>query len=148
MSWTFRCTWRPRAAHGLYGSVLLNHKQRMRNAQPRMTRLCIPRPPRSRGLQNHSQATEQWPPRTSSRPFQRKARLLLSIIRINQPGTSKAISRWIGTAVRTALTSTNRPAKLKRPAFQPGSISEIRSTTGCRSSLESFLTESGKPCDG
>ncbi|KAG2617813.1 hypothetical protein PVAP13_3NG258010 [Panicum virgatum] len=134
-----------RPAHGRSGLVFSNQSHRICNAQPIISRLWIPSPPRSRGLMTFSHATKQLPPLISFLPFHKKLLLILSTARMNHLGTLIAISRYIGMAVRTNLTNTARPAKLIREAFQPGSLLAIFSIQVIKSLRRNFLSEIGNP---
>lgn len=90
------CTAISRPAHGQSDRVFSNQSHRIWYAQPMISRLWIPRPPRSMSLLTFSQATRQQPPFTSFLPFHRNPFLILSIALMNHFGTLMTTSKYKG----------------------------------------------------
>lgn len=122
---TLGCTWISNSAQGLSGCVFLSQSHLKLSAQPRISRLWMPKPPRHKGLQTLVQLTTQWPPLTSFLPFHTKPLLILSIALTTHLGHWVAIRWYIGIAVRTDLTRVNLPAWLITAAFQPDNLLAI-----------------------
>jgi len=131
----------PRTISSSFLEPLPSHLQ----AQLVVSRLSMPRPPRSIGRCTFSQATKQQSPLACFLPFQRNPFLNLLINLINHLGTLIATRRYTGIAESTYLTRVARPALFMRAAFQLGSLSVIFSTQGIKAALLSFLFEIGRP---
>lgn len=95
------------------------------------------------GIHTTSHLTGQWPPTTSSDPFQRKARRILSMVSRTQGGSND--NRWkVVIEVSTNCTKMRRPLWANMAAWQEASRDLMTSNNLWKSSFFCFLQLRGK----
>src|SRR6185437_5397828 len=122
-----------------------NHNHRSRNALLNLSRSSTPRPPNFFGRCTFFHCTRQCPPLACSVPFQRKPLLGLSICFIIHFCGWKAVRKYVGMDDRTMFKTVSLPALLRNFPFQAGNLLATLSTSGCTSTLRSFLVCRGSP---
>ena len=104
-----------------------------------------PRPPKHVGLQTLVQATLHFPPETVSELVQIMARRRLSIWDIAHSDRQQGMLMCTGIADRVTFVRSVRPACVRMPDFQVGTLEEMESTNSCSSALLSLMSDRGMP---
>ncbi|KAK1682415.1 hypothetical protein QYE76_043263 [Lolium multiflorum] len=130
---------------GRLGLVHILQSQRTLRLVAVRVRSGIPKPPNRSRQHTLDQLTWQWPPLASFFPAHRKLRRIL-LTCFNAFLLKLSTMSWCnGITASTNLTSAKRLARGIIDAFQVGSLSANRSTTGWNASPGSRQTERGMP---